>query len=77
VPQATELPKLNDFSGASSIEEWPQGLLDRLKLWEDEIKSWFQMCPRLAMIAVVLNTDQAKFGKVEKYWCSCNEYDYL
>jgi hypothetical protein len=77
VPQATELPKLNDFSGASSVEEWPQGLLDRLKLWEDEIKSWFQMCPRLAMIAVVLNTDQAKFGKVEKYWCSCNEYDYL
>jgi len=77
-PVASELPKLNVFGPANWVEEeWPERLMTRLKAWEDEIKSWFQLCPKLSTIAVVLNTDHQKFGKVEKYWCSCNEYDYL
>ena len=76
-PLATELPKLNVFGTPNGVEEWPERLLTRLKAWEDEIKSWFELCPKLTNIAVVLNTDSQKFGKVEKYWCSCNEYDYL
>jgi hypothetical protein len=77
-PLATELPKLNVFGLQNPVEEeWPDRLLNRLKAWEDEIKSWFDLCPKLTTIAVVLNTDSQKFGKIEKYWCSCNEYDYL
>lgn len=77
-PLATELPKLNVFNLQNWVEEeWSEPLITRLNKWEEEIKSWFQLSPRLAMIAVVLNTDHEKFGKVEKYWCSCNEYDYL
>lgn len=79
-PTAEQLPKLNVFGRMNWVEqEWSPGLLDRLSRWENEIKGWFDCCPHLKDIGIILNTDSQKFGRVEKYWCTCteNEFAYL
>lgn len=71
---ATELTQLNVFD--ISEADWTDQLRDRLYKWENEVKGWFDMSPRLMSIVKVLNTDRNKFGRLEKYWCTCNEKEY-
>jgi hypothetical protein len=73
-PSAAELNHLNVFGSAHFIEqEWSEPLLNRLHRWEDEIKSWLDRNPRLHTITMVINTVHEKFGRLERYWCTCHE----
>lgn len=73
-PTATELPKLNVFNLQNWKEPiWSDELKTRLSKWEDEVKSWFELCPSVNMVAMILNTDVDKFGRLERYWCTCHE----
>jgi hypothetical protein len=71
---ARDLFDLNVFDIPAS--EWTEALLGRLQKWENEIKGWLDLCPKLESIVIVLNTDQNKFGRMETYWCTCNEKEY-
>lgn len=76
-PVSELLPDLNVFGLTNPPEmEWTPELLKRLHAWEDEIKGWFGLNERLGAIAIIINTDQEKFGRVEKYWCTCNDNGY-
>jgi hypothetical protein len=67
-----ELPKLNVFGIQDwNPPVWPTELLERLKIWEDEVRGWMELDPALSGVGVVLNTNREKFGTVEKYWCTC------
>lgn len=77
-PLKSDLTKLNVFGVSNFVEqEWSEPLLKRLHAWENEIKGWFDLSSKLMSIGIVLNTDQNKFGRVEKYWCTCNENDHV
>ena len=51
---------------------WDETLLARLDAWEREVKGWFDLCPGLQTIGVILNTDRDKFGNLEEYYCACD-----
>ena len=74
-PEVTrELNRLNVFGIPNFREtEWSETLLERLRKWEEEVNGWFTLCPKLQSITVVLNTVQSKFGRLERYWCTCSE----
>jgi hypothetical protein len=75
-PSSAELNHLNVFGSANFVEqEWSETLLNRLHKWEDEIKSWLGRNPKLRTITVVINTVHEKFGRLERYWCTCHEQE--
>jgi hypothetical protein len=57
---------------AVSPGAWDEALLARLDTWEREVKGWFDLCPNLGTIGVILNTDRDKFGNLESYYCACD-----
>jgi hypothetical protein len=74
-PVAEHLPDV--FARTNGTETvWSESLLERLHAWENEVKGWMESS-RLKSIGFILNTDKDKFGRVEKYWCTCNDKGYI
>lgn len=77
-PTANELSDLNVY-GLPNRDGgvWSEELLARLRGWQDEILKLMELAPQLRSLSVLINTDPSKYGRVEKYWCTCNDIGYV